>query len=88
MRLSQYIIEKNDFSGVVMIRLSYNGENYDYSKWRVNGQYLFFYDNTMKVSHILWTTDPITIMDDNRIILLHNDKDQIEMKMFYGGAIL
>ena len=88
MRLSQYIIEKNDFSGVAMIRLAYNGTSHDYSKWRVNGQYIFFYDNHLKVSHVLWTTDSIKVIDDTKIIVSHDGKDDIGMELFYGGAIL
>ena len=88
MRLSEYIISKNDFTGVAMIRLAYNGISHDYSKWRINGQYIFFYDDNMKVSHILWTTDSIKLIDDTHVVIGHDNKHDIAMELFYGGAIL
>ena len=88
MRLSEFIIDKNDFSEVAIIRLIYDGKSNDYSRWRVNGTYIFFYDDTMKVSHMLWTTDSIKVIDDNRIIINHDNKHDIALELFYGGAIL
>lgn len=89
MRLSQYILEKNDFDGVSMIRLIYKEKYYDYSKWKISGQNIFFYDDNLKVTHILWTTDPIEVVDDVRIIIGHdNNKHKIALELFYGGAIL
>lgn len=87
MRLSQYIIEKNDFGGVAMIRLVYNGLSHDYTKWRVNGQYIFFYDEHLKVAHILWTTDTIKVIDETSIVISHDNKHEIGLELFYGGAI-
>lgn len=88
MRLSQYVLEKNDFDGVSMIRLIYNEKSYDYSKWKISGQNIFFYDNDLKVGHVLWTTDPAKVIDDNRIIVEHDTKNSIALELFYGGAIL
>jgi len=88
MRLSQYVLEKNDFDGVAVIRLIYQEKYYDYSKWKISDQNIFFYDDNLKVTHVLWTTDSIELVDDIRIIIKHDNKHKIALELFYGGAIL
>jgi hypothetical protein len=90
MTLSNYITTKNKFAGVAMIRLVYNGISYDYNKWKISGQNIFFYDDSLKVTHVLWTTDDITEIDDVHIIV-NKDSDSkytVGLELFYGGAIL
>ena len=41
----------------------------------------------MKASHILWTTDPLQIVDDTHAVYAPGDYD-IGLELFYGGAIL
>ena len=88
MTLLDYSTAKNKFSGVAMIRLSYNAGYYDYSIWKISGQNIFFYDENLKVCHVLWTTDPIKVIDDNHIVISQDDKYDIGLEFFYGGAIL
>jgi hypothetical protein len=90
MTLSDYLTIKNKFAGVAMIRLVYNGISYDYSKWKISGQNIFFYDNELKVTHVLWTTENIKEIDDVHIIINPDidPKYTIGLELFYGGAIL
>lgn len=85
--LGQYHKDKSYFDGVSMIRLVYNGGYWDYTHWKASGQNLFFFDEDMKASHILWTTDPLQIVDDTHAIYAPGDYD-IGLELFYGGAIL
>jgi hypothetical protein len=88
MTLSEYLLSKNSFDGVAMIRLVYNGHSHDYTKWKVSGQNLFFFDTNMKVCHILWTTDTISVVDENHITIAIKNNETIGLELFYGGAIL
>lgn len=81
--LAQWILDKNKFSGVSMIRLIYDGKEHDYTKWKLSGKNIFFYNNN-KIETSLWTTDKIKIIDDVRIVI-NND---IGLELFYGGALL
>ena len=85
--LGQYYKDKSYFDGVSMIRLVYNGGYWDYTHWKSSGQNLFFFDEDMKASHILWTTDPLQIVDDTNAVYAPGDYD-IGFELFYGGAIL
>lgn len=85
--LGQYYKDKSYFDGVSMIRLVYNGGYWDYTHWKSSGQNLFFFDEDMKASHILWITDPLQIVDDTHAIYAPGDYD-IGLELFYGGAIL
>ncbi len=58
-KLSDWINEKNKFDGVSMVRLVYNGQAHDYTRWKFSGQNIFFFHDDMKVGHILWTTDQV-----------------------------
>lgn len=90
MRLSEYLINKNDLGGITMIRLIYKETSFDYSKWKISGQNVFFYDNNLKVGHVLWTTDNVNIIDDTKITI-NADTDPkytVQVELFYGGAIL
>jgi hypothetical protein len=81
--LSQWILDKNKFSGVSMIRLVYDGEASDYTRWKLNGQNILFYkDNKIETS--LDITYKIKIVDDLTIVVNNN----IGLELFYGGAIL
>jgi hypothetical protein len=43
----------------------------------------------MKVGHILWTTEDITVIDETHIIINEgDDKYSVGLELFYGGAIL
>jgi hypothetical protein len=42
----------------------------------------------MKVCHILWTTDKVSIIDENHITINIKNNDIIGLELFYGGAIL
>jgi hypothetical protein len=87
--LSDWIKEKNKFTSVSMIRLVYDGVAHDYTKWKFSGQNIFFYDSNNKVETILWTTETITIVDDNCIVInAGHNKLNIGLELFYGGAIL
>jgi hypothetical protein len=87
--LADWIKEKNKFDGVSMIRLIYDGQAHDYSRWKFSGQNIFFFENNMKVGHVLWTTENITIIDENHIIINEdNDKYACALTIYYGGAIL
>lgn len=88
MILSQYLINKNNFSGVAMIRIVYKGGCYDYSKWRLSNEYLFFYDDNFKIIHMLYITDCIKEIDDTHIVINYDNKYDIGLELFYGGAIL
>lgn len=85
--LARYIADNSDLVGVAMIRLVYNNKSWDYSHWKISGQNLFFFDENMKVGHILWTTDPIKQIDDNHIIY-SPDNHAVGLELFYGGATL
>lgn len=90
MTLSDYLTTKNKFAGVAMIRLVYKGISYDYSKWKISGQNIFFYNDELKVTHVLWTTENIKEIDEVHIII-NPDTDPkytIALELFYGGAIL
>lgn len=90
MTLSDYLTAKNKFSGIAMIRLVYNGISYDYNKWKISGQNIFFYDDSLKVTHVLWTTDDIKEIDDVHV-MINQDSDPkyiVALELFYGGAIL
>jgi len=87
--LADWVQEKNKFDGVSMVRLIHNGQAHDYTKWKFSGQNIFFFENDMKVGHILWTTDKIKIIDENHIIGNEdNDKYVYALTIYYGGAIL
>lgn len=90
MKLDRFIQDKNQFEGVSMIRLIYNSISHDYTLWKFSGQNIFFFDNSMKVGHVLWTTETIKTIDDNHIII-NPDSDPkytIGLELFYGGVIL
>ncbi len=89
MTLSRFIQDKNKFDGVVMIRLIYDGKSHDYSRWKLSGQNIFFFDDNMKVGHVLWTTEDISEVDDTHIIINPNPdpKYVIGLELFYGGVI-
>ena len=86
--LSDCIKEKNKFDGVSMVRLIHDGQAHDYNRWKFSGQNIFFFENDMKVGHILWITENITVIDDNHIIINEGHEHSIGMELFYGGAIL
>jgi hypothetical protein len=85
--LATYYKDKNNFDGVVMIRLVHDGVYEDYSKWVSDNSYLFLFDNFMKIGHILLFTDPVKEIDDTRIII-NLDKPNLclGLELFYGGA--
>jgi hypothetical protein len=88
--LADWIKEKNKFDNVAMIRLVYKGISYDYSKWKISGQNIFFYDDELKATHVLWTTENIKKIDDVHVII-NPDTDPkytVALELFYGGAIL
>jgi hypothetical protein len=87
--LARYFKDKNNFDAVVMIRLVHDGVYEDYSKWITDNNYLFFFDDSMKISHILFLNDPIKEIDETHITInLDNPKFCIGLELFYGGAIL
>jgi hypothetical protein len=87
--LSDWIKEKNKFDGVSMVRLIHNRQAHDYTKWKFSGQNIFFFENDMKIGHILWITENITVIDENRIIINEdNEKYTCALTIYYGGAIL
>jgi len=100
MKLSDYLLDKQDLVGVCMIRLTYYSHRrecrgparsralyWDYTRWKFSGQNIFFFNEDMRVGHILWTTDPIKVVDDTHAIYVPGDYD-IGLELFYGGAIL
>ena len=87
MTLSEYLLSKNNLDGVAMIRLVYNGSFQDYTKWKSSDPYFFLFDNNMKINHILWLTENVSVVDENHITTIINN-DTIGMELFYGGAIL
>lgn len=87
MTLSDYILKNPQLDSIVMIRLIYNGGYWDYTNWKISGQNIFFFNEDMKVGHILWTTDTIKQVDDTHIIYQPENKN-IGLEFFYGGAIL
>jgi hypothetical protein len=86
--LSDWIKNKNKFDGVSMIRLVYDGKAHDYTRWKFSGQNIFFFDNDMKVGHVLWTTESIKIIDETHIITNEGHIHSVGLELFYGGAIL
>jgi len=90
--LSRYLQDKNQLSGVVMIRLVYNGKSYDYSAWKFSENNVFLFDENMRIDHILWKDDIITVVDETKIVLsmITNSgiKRMIALELFYGGAII
>jgi len=88
--LARYLQDKDKFSGVAMIRLVHDGKSHDYTRWKFSGQNIFFFDDSMKVSHVLWTTEDISEIDDTHIIINPNSDSKyvIGLELFYGGAIL
>ena len=85
--LARYFADKGDFKSVAMIRLVHDGVYEDYSRWTVDNNNLFFFDDSMKVGHILFLTDPIKEIDDTHIrINLDNPKLCLGLELFYGGA--
>lgn len=85
--LARYIADKSDFVGVAMIRLVYNGGFWDYNHWKISGQNLFFFDENMRVGHILWTTDPIKEVDENHVVYCPDNR-AVGLELFHGGATL
>lgn len=85
--LNRYLLDKDHFNGVAMIRLAYNGGFWDYTKWRIADKYLFFFNENMQVSHMLWTNDLVKEIDSTHIIV-DDGISQIGLELFYGGSIL
>jgi hypothetical protein len=85
--LARYYKDKNNFDGVAMIRLAHDGIYEDYSKWVSDSSYLFLFDNSMKIGHILLFTDPVKEIDDTHITI-NLDKPNLclGLELFYGGA--
>ena len=87
--LVRYYQDKNLFDGVAMIRLVHDGVYEDYSKWVCDKNNLFFFDDSMKIGHILFMSDPIKEIDDTHITINpDNPKFCIGLELFYGGATL
>lgn len=90
--LSRYLQDKDQLSGVVMIRLAYNGKSYDYSAWKFSENNVFLFDEDMRIGHILCKDDTITIVDEIKFILsmVTNSgiKRMIVIELFYGGVII
>ena len=87
--LNRYLSDKNDFESVAVIRLVHDGVYEDYSRWTADNNNLFFFDDSMKVGHILFLSDPIKEIDDIHIIINpDNPKLCVGLELFYGGAIL
>ncbi len=87
--LARYYQDKNLFDSVSMIRLVHNGVYEDYLKWVSDKDNLFFFDDSMKIGHILFMSDSIKEIDDTHIIINpDNTKLSIGLELFYGGAIL
>ncbi len=86
--LARYYQDKNKFDGVAMIRLVHDGVYEDYSKWISNKDNLLFFDDSMKIGHILFLSDPIKEIDDTHITInLDNPKFCIGLELFYGGTL-
>lgn len=87
--LARYFADKNNFGGVAAVRLVHDGVYEDYSRWAINDNYLFFFDDSMKVGHILFLADPIKEIDDTHITVnLDIPKLCVGLELFYGGALL
>lgn len=87
--LARYFADKKAFEGVAVIRLVHDGVYEDYSRWVVDNNNLFFFDNRMKIGHILFLADPVKEIDDTHITVnLENPKLCVGLELFYGGAIL
>lgn len=85
--LKEYLLKNSRIDSVCMIRLVYNGGYWDYTIWSLHQSYWFFFDENMKVSHLLFLDQKIKEIDENHI-LYSPDKYQIGIELFYGGAIL
>lgn len=85
--LKEYLLSNSKIDGVCMIRLAYNGGYWDYTTWSFHQPYLFFFDENMKVSHLLFLDQKIREIDENHI-LYSPDKYKIGIEFFYGGAVL
>ena len=90
LNLDKYIQDKSQLSGVAMMRLIHNGGYWDYTHWELTDKNIFLFDDNMKINHILWLDDTISIVDDNKIIVsaAGNIKQMIAIELFYGGMIL
>lgn len=87
--LARYFADKDNFKSVAMIRLVHDGVYEDYSRWTVDNNNLFFFDDRMKIGHILFLTDPIKEIDDTHITVnLDDPKFCVGLELFYGGAII
>jgi len=82
--LGDYIKKQDDLSAVAMVRISVNGQIYDYTNWKLTAKKLYLFDENYKISHILWLSDLVTIKNDYEIIL-QNKKILIQIELFYGG---
>lgn len=80
----EWIRDKNKFVGVAMVRIVIDSQAHDYTKWKFNGQNIFFFDENNEPNLTLWTTDQIKIIDENTIVI----NDKIGLELFYGGANL
>lgn len=85
--LKQYIVNNTRLDSVCMIRLTYNETSWDYNNWSINDSNLFFFDEDMRVGHILSNNNPIKEIDETHIIY-SPDKHKMGLEFFYGGAIL
>jgi hypothetical protein len=72
-----------------MLRLVYDGGYWDYTKWRITTDNLFLFDNSMKISQILWLSDTVSIVDETKILVnaKNNTEESIGIELFYGGVI-
>jgi hypothetical protein len=87
--LARYFSDKNNFESVVVVRLVHDGIYEDYSRWTADKNNLFFFDDSMKVGHILFLTDLVKEIDDTHITINpDNPKLCVGLELFYGGAIL
>jgi len=87
--LARYFADKNSFGSVAVVRLVHDGVYEDYCRWAVYNNNLFFFDDSMKVGHILFLTDPIKEIDDTHVVVNpDNSKLCVGLELFYGGAIL
>jgi len=87
--LARYYEDKGGFDGVAIIRLVHDRVYEDYSRWISDKNNLFFFDDSMKVGHILFLNNSIKEIDDTHITInLDNPKLCIGLELFYGGAIL
>jgi hypothetical protein len=88
--LDQYIQDKNQLSGVAMIRLSHDNGYCDYTRWKLTDRHILLFDNAMKIDYILWLDEKVSIIDDNKseITITGNNEYKMIIELFYGGAIL